>query len=144
MGLWETAHDSVPAYRWPLVTRLSGPARAEVPPGFAAFAVGPWQDDPQDAPPEGRHIVVMPSLVAEAPMSVRRRYIARLVATGTGRCPLCGSVAGILPDSPSPDHPASWRLLPLRVGISHTPGCPAVFGDADREYFDPRAVQGRS
>ena len=129
VGLWERAHDdSVPADRWPLVTALSGPALDAVPPGCSAWAVGPWQDDPQDAPSEGRHIVVMPSLVA----------------TGTGRCPLCGGVAGILPDSPSPDHPASWRLLPLRVGISHTPGCPAVFTDADRQFFDPRALaEGR-
>lgn len=112
---------------WPTVTRLDG---APVPPGYAAWRVGG----------EGGPVTALPALAPSAPLDVRRRYLARVVANGSGRCPLCSAVAGITPDSPTPDRPAAWHLMPVRVGITHATACPATFTDDDRRHFDPRAL----
>lgn len=140
-ALWHRAHSSTPVDAWPQVTRLTtGPALARVPDGFTPWAVGPWIDDPAAAPPAGRHVVVLPTLAGDAPLDVRHRYLARLVALGTGRCPLCSAVAGLSRQIPEPGEPgrAAFHALPLVVTVNHSVGCPAdSFGEEDRRFFVP-------
>ncbi|HEU5025238.1 MAG TPA: hypothetical protein VFV01_10000 [Spirillospora sp.] len=112
---------------WPPVMRLAG---APVPPGYALWRVG-GEDGP---------VTALPALRASAPMEFRQRYMARLVANGTGRCPLCGEAASINGHDPEHGRRAAYRLLPVTVGITHSPDCPALFTDDDRRWFDPRAV----
>lgn len=112
---------------WPPVARLAG---APVPPGFTAWRVG-GEDGP---------VTVLPSPRPSAPLDFRQRYLARVVANGTGTCPLCGEAAGI--SGPDPERQqAGYRALPVTVGITHSPQCPALFTEEDRTWFDPRAVQ---
>lgn len=98
-----------------------------VPPGFTMWRVG-------------RSSVVLPALAADAPLEVRERYLARVVATATGTCPLCAAVA-CLGDADPQRTPGAWAVLPVTLSVPHTTGCPAVFGDQDKRFFDPRAVQ---
>lgn len=138
VALWERANRSTPADEWPTVTRLtSGPALDKVPDGFTAWAVGPWPDDPAAAPREGRHIVVLPTLDVAASLSVHRRYLARAVALGTGRCPLCSAVAGLSrePVAPGEQGRAVFQELPLYVRVRHATGCPAEFLPDERHHF---------
>jgi hypothetical protein len=107
---------------WPEVARLDG---APVPPGFTAWRIGP----------EGGPVTVLPTLDPAAPLDVRRRYLARAIGNGTGRCPLCSAVAGVLGPDPEHGHRAGFHLLPVTVGIRHAPDCPAEFTDAERHYF---------
>ncbi|OLT11716.1 hypothetical protein BJF79_23630 [Actinomadura sp. CNU-125] len=113
---------------WPPVTRLAG---APVPPGFTAWRVGG----------EDGHVTAMPSVRDSAPLEFRQRYMARVVANGTGLCPLCGEAAGISGPDPEHGHLAGYRAVPVTVGITHSPDCPALFTEEDRTWFDPRAVQ---
>jgi len=78
------------------------------------------------------------TLTNNAPVPMRRRYLARVAAQGSGRCPLCAQVADI--SGPDPEHGrrAGYRLLPVTVGVRHVTGCPASdFTDADRRWFEP-------
>lgn len=143
--LWQRVHDSAPADDWPTVTKLTtGSALARVPEGFSAWSIGDWDDlsnqSADDATAAGRHIIIMPTLSDEAPISIHRRLIARAVALGTGRCPLCNAVAGLTQSPPEVGVQgiAAWRVLPVYVQISHSVGCPAnSFGEEDRCWFLP-------
>lgn len=106
---------------------------APAPPGWQVWRVG------------GGAATMLPALRPSAPMRVRRRYLARIVASCTGRCPLCGAVAGLPAQAPDPERtPAGWAALPLAVGITHDESCAALFGPRERRWFDPRAVgEGR-
>ena len=111
------------ATRTPLVTRLVPPPPG-TPEGFAAWSVG-------DHPP--RSVVVLPALDPQAPFAVHQRYIARVIATATGHCPLCSRAASLNAD---PERtPAAWQAAPVTVGVVHDHGCPAEFDDADRHLF---------
>lgn len=134
-ALWERAQESTPADDWPAVTRLtSGPELAKVPPGFTAWAVGAWPD--ADAP-GGRHVVVLPTLDPAAPLDVHRRLMARVVALGSGRCPLCSAVAGLdrEPVAPGEQGRAVFHVLPLYVRVRHATGCPAEFTPDEAHLF---------
>lgn len=81
----------------------------------------------------GTASTVLPALRPDAPPSVHRRYLARVTANLTGRCPLCGQVAGMSAD---PERtPAAWSVTRLTVAIRHDPACGATFTDADRRWF---------
>jgi len=108
----------------PLVERLDG---APAPPGYTVWRIGG----------PGGPVTALPALIESAPLNVRRRYHARVVANGIGRCLLCSAVACIYPDRPDS---TAWRVLPVTIGIDHAHGCPAEFTDADRQWFDPRAL----
>jgi hypothetical protein len=121
---------------WPNITELTtGPALDKVPPGFTAWAVGRWDDDPArrrkstrhpDDPGVLAHIVVMPTLVPEAPVSIRVRYLARAVAVATAKCPLCSGRAHL-----------SRRPTPT-IHLRHSVGCPADDWTADEQrWFVP-------
>ena len=141
--LWDRVHATAPPGEWPEVTRLTtGPEVDRLPPNFTAWAVGPWPADPADAPPAGRHVVVLPTLDPAAPFDVQRRYRARIVADGSGTCPLCSGVAGIV--GPDPERArAGFHALPVRVGVRHSTGCPAAdFGERERRWF-PAFSNGR-
>jgi hypothetical protein len=116
---------------WPL-RRIAHPG---APPGYAVYRAGP---------PDGPGMVTMlPALLPTAPDSIQHRYLLRVLASLTGRCELCGAVAGITADSPQPDDPnrrAMWHVLPVHVGVTHDAGCPAMFSGAERRWFDPRGL----
>jgi hypothetical protein len=99
---------------------------APVPPGFAMWRV-------EDGAP-----VVMPAPAPDAPDEFLHRYFARLVATSTGLCPMCGERAGLSHDPETA--PAAWRLQEVTYGISHGRGCPCLFTESDRRYFDARGL----
>lgn len=135
---------------WPNITELtSGPALEKVPPGYTAWAVGRWNDDPArrgtfsndpDDPGTNAHIVVMPTLIPDAPLSIRIRYLARAVAIATARCPLCGGRAHLdrMPPPPGEQGQAVFHALPLYVRVQHAPGCPVDdWTDAERQWFVP-------
>lgn len=140
-ALWERAHDSTPDHEWPTVTVLtSGSGLDKVPPGFTPYAVGPWTEHPENAPREGRHVVVLPTAHPNAPLGLRRRLMARAVALGTGRCPLCSEVAGLTQRLPGPGEPgrAVWHALPVYLAVRHATGCPADdWTEADRSWLAP-------
>lgn len=81
---------------------------------------------------------MLPALRPLAPVEVRRRYVARVVANATGRCPLCEGVAGVWIDPTRT--PAAWSVLPVTFQVLHATQCPAQFETRDRKWFDPRAV----
>ncbi len=100
-------------------------ADAPVPPGYAMWRLG-------------RSTTVLPALLPTAPMAIVERYMWRVLSNVTATCPVCGQVAEISYD---PERaPAAWHALPVTVAVRHVDGCPAVFGEEDREWFDPRAV----
>ena len=82
---------------------------------------------------------MLPALLLNPPARVWRGYRARVIATLTGRCPLCGEVASLSADPET--HRAAWAVTPVTVGIDHLPGCEAVFQEPDRKWFDPRALR---
>lgn len=110
----------------PVVERLDG---SPAPPGWEVWRVGG----------PGGPCTMLPALAPAAPPGLRRRYLARIVATCTGTCALCGAVAG-LPPHADPRRPAAWAALPLEVALAHSPSCPCVFTGADKRFFDPRVV----
>ena len=81
----------------------------------------------------GSH-VALPTLSPLAPFEVQTRYLQRVVATARGSCALCGAVAEVHGADPD-EHLAAWRVAPVSVGLVHATGCPAEFGDADRQWF---------
>jgi len=115
---------SAPPGAWPLLELLTD---APAPPGWAVWRAGG----------PGGSLTALPTLLPTAPIGVRWRYLARVVANTTGRCPLCSAVAGVTPD---PGRPAAWAVLPVVVSVSHAPDCPATFTDDDRVHFDRRAL----
>lgn len=135
--LWERAHSSTPDDQWPPVTKMTnGSAVEKVPEGFDAWSVGRWPESPSDAPESGRLIVVLPSLNVFAPMSVHRRLRARVIANGTGRCPLCNQAAGLSAPVPEPGGPrAYFHAGEVTVTLNHDRGCPAEFSDSERYLF---------
>lgn len=106
------------AARTPIVSLL-GQSPEGVPPGYSAWAVGPLFGV--------RSLVLMPTLSDDAPPVMEERLIARIVATGTGACPLCGRAAG----GPL----VSDEAGPLVIDIRHDEGCPAVITQTDRKWF---------
>lgn len=123
VALWDRVHPTPD--EWPGVTLLDG---GPVPEGFSAWRVG--DDD--------GIVTVLPTLLPSAPMDFRRRYFARVIANGSGECPLCGAVAGLSADPVRT--PAAWHRLPLRLTVRHATDCPATFTEAERRHFDPRAM----
>lgn len=77
--------------------------------------------------------VALPTLSPFAPVEIARRYMARVVATASGTCSLCGAVASI--DADPMRAPAHWHINPVTVGLTHAPSCPAEFTDEDRQWF---------
>jgi hypothetical protein len=95
-----------------------------VPRGFGAWRVG-------DSEPFS--IAVLPMLARDAPPGVIQRYRSRILAVALGTCWLCGQTATLSAD---PEHsPVGWSVLPISIGISHLPGCPAEFTDDDKQWF---------
>ncbi|KJL23794.1 hypothetical protein RN51_01329 [Microbacterium oxydans] len=94
---------------------LLGTPPAGTPVGYSAWAVGSLFGD--------RHIVIMPTLDDNAPAVVLDRVVARVLATATGCCPLCGRAAGV------------DVLTPGVVDVRHDEGCPATFGPEDSRWF---------
>ena len=133
---WERANDSIPSEQWPQVTRLTtGPGLDKVPPGFTAWAVGPWSAQKTS---EGRQVVVLPSLALNAPKAVWERYLARVIATGSGKCPMCSQVAALDREPPAPGElgRAAFHALPLFVRVTQSMGCPAAdWTERERHYF---------
>lgn len=98
----------------PIVGLLGTPPEG-TPPGFSAWAVGALFGE--------RHIVILPTLSSDAPAVMLDRVVARVLATATGRCPLCGRASGV------------DVLTPDVVDVRHDEGCPATFGPADTRWF---------
>lgn len=80
--LWDRAHA---VSEWPIITALPDPFGL-LPPGWSAWLVGYWPDEPHEAP---RAPVTLPALRPDAPHLLQRRYLAGVVAVGSARCPLC-------------------------------------------------------
>ena len=97
------------------IVGLLGTPPAGTPDGFSAWAVGALFGE--------RHIVILPTLRSDAPAVVLDRVVARVLATATGCCPLCGRAAGV------------DVLTPGVVDVRHDEGCPAVFGPEDSRWF---------
>lgn len=98
----------------PIVALLGTPPEG-TPDGFSAWAVGPlWGP---------RSIVIVPTLLPDAPQPVVDRLVARVVATATGACPMCSRTAAL-----DPAHPR-------RLSVQHDNGCPAIFENADARWF---------
>lgn len=131
-ALWERAHAATPDDAWPQVAPLVD-GTGSVPPHHTAWAVGPWDEDTTTA----RHVIVTPSLDPAAPASLHRRLAARVVALGTGRCPLCSAVAGLSQQPPAPGEPrVPWHVFDVFVTVRHATGCPADdWTDAERHWF---------
>ncbi len=102
-------------------------APVPVPPGFIAWRIVGTTG-----------VTMLPALVPRVPARVWRGYRARVITNLTGRCPLCEAVADVDVD---PSHRVGWALLPVTVGVVHAPGCSAHFTDADRRWFDSRALR---
>lgn len=102
------------ASQTPIVSLLGVPPEG-TPEGFSAWAVGSLFGE--------RHIVVLPTLSTSAPQVIVDRLVARVLATATGTCPLCGRAAGVDVFSPSV------------VDVRHDEGCPATFGSEDSRWF---------
>lgn len=102
------------ASRTPIVGLLGNPPEG-TPPGFSAWAVGALFGE--------RHIVILPTLSPDAPQVIHDRVVARVLATATGECPLCGRAAG------------HDLLAPTVVDVRHDEGCPAVFTEDDSRWF---------
>jgi len=133
-ALWERVHQATPDHAWPAVTRLtSGPELAKVPPHHTAWAVGPWSDEPAST----RHIIVQPSLDPAAPVSMHRRLLARVIAIGSGRCPMCSGIATLSRQPPGPgESRAAFHLFAVYVAVRHANGCPADdFTARERAWF---------
>lgn len=113
MALWDRAHG---VSGWPLVTGLPDPFGLVVR-GWAAFIVGLWSDEPEDTP---RGIVYMPTLRPCSPHSLRRRHLARTIANGSGRCPLCRA-----------ERAGRWLV--------HEAECATAFHPHDTAWLDPTA-----
>ncbi len=111
----------------PIVAQVSPPAGT--PDGFSAWAVGPLGGP--------RSIVVVPALVAGAPAALVDRLVARVIATATGRCPLCGHAAGLSSPIPEPGARgrAAFYAMPVVVEVRHDDGCPALFEADDARWF---------
>jgi len=119
------------AAQTPILSLIAAPEGT--PEGHSAWAVGPLFGP--------RSIVILPTLSDDAPPRVLERLMARVLATATGTCPLCGEVTGLVgPPIPDPREgatrgAASFYLLPLTVGVRHAGECPAQFDDSDRRWF---------
>ena len=135
--------DTTSPEAWPNITELTtGPALDRVPRGFSAWAIGRWDDDPSrrrksthhpDDPGVLAHIVVMPTLIPEAPVSIRVRYLARAVAIATAKCPLCSGRAHL-----------TRRPTPT-IHLRHSVGCPADDWTAEeQQWFVPFRERTRS
>ena len=90
----------------PLIEHL---VDAPAPPGFSVWSVN------SSAP------IVLPTLALDAPIEIRLRYFARLLALATGTCPLCGAVATLGPTDPEHSRPAAWAVLPLTFVCNKAP-----------------------
>ncbi|MFB4350427.1 hypothetical protein [Microbacterium sp. CR_7] len=97
------------------IVGLLGTPPAGTPDGFSAWAVGALFGE--------RHIVILPTLSSDAPAVVLDRVVTRVLATATGRCPLCGRAANV------------DVLTPGVVDVRHDEGCPAIFGPEDSRWF---------
>lgn len=127
VGAWDAARPV--GEDWPAVVAVSDPAPPE---GFTA-----WTTHPPRA--GSGQVAVLPALLPTAPPAVARRYMARVLASLTGACPLCSAVVTL--SGPDPERtPAAWLHLPVVVGMTHAPDCPAIFTEADRAHLDPRAL----
>lgn len=99
-----TLPDAAPAV---LVEHVTG---APIPPGFEMWRV------------DGL-VVVLPGVTPTAPIEFKERYLCRVVATGTGTCPMCSRTASFNADPER--QPAAWRLAaagahlrdPARAGL---------------------------
>jgi hypothetical protein len=91
-------------------------------PGWSAYGVGDV-------------LVLMPTLLPGAPKSIKRRYLARIVANASGTCPVCRSCAG--------DLEMSERGL-NRGALTHEAGC-SIGDDAGMDrWLDPAAAELRN
>jgi hypothetical protein len=121
---------------WDTASKVSAPPEIEraplpCPPGFTIWRIKGTGG-----------CTMLPQLLPHAPVRVRRKYAARVVANLTGRCPLCSATVWIDTDAPDPERsPAAWRLLDVTLGVNHFPQCSGTFTNADKRFFDPRAVQ---
>lgn len=115
----------------PLVALLGIPP-AGTPPHMSAWAVGPFGGP--------RQVVVVPTLKPEAPPEVVERVVARVLAIGTGRCPLCGGIQELSQAIPDPERPmrgrVSWEALPVFLDVRHAPFCPATFEPSEAHWFE--------
>jgi hypothetical protein len=125
--LWDRA-DGIERDEPPLIERIVDPP-ASLPPGFTLWRVN-------------GSMVALPTLDPTAPAVVQQRYLARVCATATGHCLLCGAVAGVSID---PERaPAAFRVLEVGVSLTHSPECAAQFAPHEVRYFpvlagrDPR------
>jgi hypothetical protein len=105
---WDSAHGKAPML-------VGKPAEM---PGWSMYMVG-------------RVAVCMPTLLPNAPKSIRRRYLARLVANATGICPLCHQCVGDL----EPKEGGGVN----RGQLAHHPDCIISDGGGMDYWLDPRA-----
>ena len=69
---------------------------------------------------------MLPALTENAPLSVHRRYRARVMASLNG--PVRAFCAGVASVSADPEqHRAGWTVAPVTVALVHAPDCPATF-----------------
>jgi hypothetical protein len=92
-------------------------------PGFSAYMVG-------------QVLVCMPTLLPTAPKSVKRRYLARIVANATGVCPHCGELAG----DPKGDPKDASDDSIAHAELAHESWCTVSDTESSLDrWFDPAA-----
>lgn len=131
-ALWEQAHDATPPDKLPAVALDTG---TPTPPGYAAWRL--WKV-PQALtvvlPALVEHPNTIPGMTAARWASVIRRYMINVVCRATGECPMCHHAVTVAP--PAPDE-FGWYVDQVKLVSHHAGGCPAVFEESERIFFQP-------
>ena len=84
----------------------------------------------------GEVMVGMPTLLPNAPKSIKRRYLARIVCNATGACPTCGAITS--------DARGADRAI-ARAQVEHESYCPVGdHGPSLDRWLDPAAEPMRT
>ena len=99
-------------------------------------------DKPEDMPgwslwKVGEVVVGVPTLLPGAPKSVKRRYLGRILANATGRCPGCSATVGDPIDN-------TGTTPMMRAQLEHEPGCGiSDHGPSYARWLDPASERLR-
>jgi hypothetical protein len=98
----------------PSISEYTAPDAPDIE-GFTAWSVGPA-------------VVLMPTLLPEAPSDAVRVYAGRIIANATGVCPACSEVV------------EDKREGIIDGELAHDDQCPIYLFDGMEQWLDPTAV----